>query len=72
MTVKEESEETGLKLSIQKTKIIASDPIISWQMGGGWKQWQIIFSWAPKSMWMVTQVINLKDAFSLEGNLRQT
>ena len=73
MKVKEESEETGLKLSIQKTKIIASDPIISWQMGGGgWKQWQIIFSWAPKSMWMVTQVINLKDAFSLEGNLRQT
>ena len=70
MMVKEESEETGLKFNIQKTKIIASNPIISWHIDGGkWKQWQIIFSWAPKSMWMATQVIKLKDACFLEGKL---
>ena len=47
MGVKEESEKAGLKLNIQKTKIIASSPITSWQRGEKWKQWQILFSWAP-------------------------
>ena len=70
MTVKEESDETGLKLSIQKTKIIASSPITSWQIEGEkWKPWQILFSWAPKSLWMVTAALKLKDAYSLEGKL---
>ena len=46
--VKEESEKVALKLNIQKTKIMASGPITSWQMGKQWKQWQTLFSWAPK------------------------
>ena len=51
MKVKEESEKSGLKLSIQKDKIMASSPISSWQMDGEeWKQWEILFSWAPKSL----------------------
>ena len=51
MKVKEESEKAGLKLNIQKTKIMASGPITSWQIEGEkWKQWQILFSWAPKSL----------------------
>ena len=54
MKVKEESEKAGLKLNIQKTKIMASSSIISWQIGKKWKQWQILFSWAPKSLQMVT------------------
>ena len=50
MKVKEESEKAGLKLNIQKTKVMASDPITSWQIDGKkQKQWQIFFSWAPKS-----------------------
>ena len=50
MKVKEKSEKAGLKLSIQKTKIMASSPITSWQIDGGkWKQRQTLFSWAPKS-----------------------
>ena len=49
MRVKEESEKFGLKLNIQKTKIMASSPITSWQINGEtWKQWQTLFSWAPK------------------------
>ena len=48
--VKEENEKASLKLNIQKTKIMASSPITSWQMGKQWKQWQILFSWAPKSI----------------------
>ena len=49
MKVKEESEKAGLKLNIQKTKILASGPITFWQIEGEkWKQWQIFFSWAPK------------------------
>ena len=44
-----ESEKVGLKLNIQKMKIMASSPITSWQMGKMWKQWQILFPWAPKS-----------------------
>ena len=57
MKVKEESEKAGLKLIIQKTKIMASGHITSWQMDGiKWKQCQISFSWAPKSLWMMTAV----------------
>ena len=52
--MKEESEKTGLKVNIQKTKIMASGPITSWQIGGkNWKQGQTLFSWAPKSLQMV-------------------
>ena len=55
MRVKEESEKAGLKLNIQKTKIMASSSITSWKIEGKkWKQWQILFSWAPKSLWMET------------------
>ena len=57
MKVKEESEKAGLKLNIQKTKIMASGPTISWQMG---KQWRTLFSWAPKSLQMVTVVMNIE------------
>ena len=70
MRVKEESEKAGLKLNIQKTKILASGSITSWQIDGE-QQWQILFSWAPKSLWMVTAAKKLKDAYSLEGKLRQ-
>ena len=59
MKGKEESEKVGLKLNIQKTKIMASGPITSWkQMGKQWKQGQTLFSWAPKSVQMVTAAIN--------------
>ena len=69
MKVKE-SEKVGLKLNIQKTKIMASGPITSWQqMEKQWKQWQTLFSWAPKSLEMVTAAIKLKDAYCLEGKL---
>ena len=55
MKVKEESEKVGLKLNIQKTKIMASGPITSWQIDGKqWKQWETSFSWAPKSLQIVT------------------
>ena len=51
MRVKEESEKAGLKFNIKKIKIMASNPIISWQIEGEkWKQWQIFISWAPKSL----------------------
>ena len=62
MKVKEESEKAGLKLSIQKMKIIPSGPITSWQIDEGkkWKQWQTLFSWAPKSLHTVTAVMKLK------------
>ena len=69
MKVKEESEKVGLKLNIQKTKITASGPITSWQMGKQWKQCQTLFFWAPKSLQMVTAAMKLKDAYSLEGKL---
>ena len=73
MKVKEESEKAGLKLNIQKTKITASSPITSWQVDGEkWKQRQILFSWAPKSLWTVTAATKLKDACSLEGKPWQT
>ena len=55
MKVKEESEKAGLKLNIQKKKIMTSSPITSWQiMGKKWKQWGTLFSWTPESMKMVT------------------
>ena len=70
MKVKEESEKVGLKLNIQKTKIMASGPITSWdQMGKQWKQWLTLFWGAPKSLQMVTAAMKLKDAYSLEGKL---
>ena len=69
--VKEESEKAGLKLNIQKTKIMASSSISSWQIDGKqWKEWETLFSWAPKSLLVVTTAaMNLKDACSLEGKL---
>ena len=67
--VKEESEEVGLKLNIQKTKIMASGPITSWEIGKQWKQCQTLFFWAPKSLQMVTLAMKLKDARSLEEKL---
>ena len=69
MKVKEESEKVGLNLNIQKTKIMASSPITSWEMGKQWKQCQTLFFWAPKSLQMVIVVMKLKDACSLEGKL---
>ena len=70
MKVKVESEKVGLKLNIQKTKIMASGPITSWQIDGKqWKQCQILFWGAPKSLQMVIAVMKLKDTCSLEGKL---
>ena len=73
MMVKEESKNAALELNIQKPKIMASSPNASWksgkQMGKQWKQWQILSSWAPKSLCMVTTVTKLKDACSLEEKL---
>ena len=72
MKVKEEREKFGLKFNIEKTKVMASSSITSWQIDGEkWKQWKIFFSWAPKSLWMVTAAMKLKDAFSLEEKLWQ-
>ena len=71
MKVKEESEKAGLKLHIQKTKIMASSPIISWQIDGETMETVTDFR-APKSQQMVTAAIELKDACSLEGNLWPT
>ena len=73
MKVKDESEKVGLKLNIQKTKIMASDPITSWEIDGKqWKQCQTLFFWAPKSLQMVTAAMKLKDTYSLEGKLCPT
>ena len=68
--MKEESEKVGLKLNIQKTKIMASGPITSWGCDGetGETVSDFIF-WAPKSLQMVTAAMKLKDAYSLEGKL---
>ena len=66
MKVKEESEKVGLKLNIQKTKIMASGPITSWQIDGETVR---LFFWAPKSLQMVIAAMKLKDAYSLEGKL---
>ena len=69
MKVKEESEKVGLKLNIQKTKIMASGPITSWEIDGETveTQWLTLFFWAPKSLQMVIAAIKLKDTYSLEG-----
>ena len=67
MKVKVESEKVGLKLNFQKTKIMASGPITSWEIDG--KQCQTLFLGAPKSLQMVTAAMILKDAYSLEGKL---
>ena len=73
MKVKEENEKVGLKLNIQKTKIMASGPITSWQIDGEqWKQCLTLFWGAPKSLQMVTVAMKLKDIYSLEGKLRPT
>ena len=70
MKVKEESEKVGLKLKSQKTKIVASGPITSWQIDGKqWKQCQTLFWGAPKSLQMVTAAMKLKDVYSVEGKL---
>ena len=70
MKVKVENEKVGLKLNIQKTKIMASGPITSLkEMGKQWKQRQTLFFWAPKSLQMVTAAMKLKGAYSLEGKL---
>ena len=65
MKVKVESEKVGLKLNIQKTKIMASGPITSWQIDGE----TMDFLGTPKSLQMVTAAMKLKDAYSLEGKL---
>ena len=66
MKGKQESEKVGLNLNIQKTKIMASGPITSWQIDGKpWKQWQTLFWRAPKSLQMVAAAMKLKDAFNL-------
>jgi len=71
MKVKEEGEKVGLKINIQKTKIMAFGPVTSWQTD--WETVEtvrgFIFFWAPKSLQMVTAAMKLKDACSLEGKL---
>ena len=67
MKVKEENEKVGLKLSIQKTKIMASNPITSWQIDSGW-----LFFWASISLKMVIAAVKLKDTYSLEEKLWPT
>ena len=70
MKTKEESEKVGLKLNIQKTKIMASGPITSWQIDGETvEQCQTLFFWVPGSLQMVIAAMKLKDAYSLEGKL---
>ena len=73
MKVKEESEKVGLKLNIQKTKIMASSPITSWQVDGETVETVADFIfWAPKSLRMVTAAMKLKDPYFLEGKLWPT
>ena len=68
--IKEESEKVGLKLNIQKTKIMAFSLITSWQIDGKQrKQWLTLFRGAPKSLQMEIAAMKLKDAYSLEGKL---
>ena len=69
LKVKVESEKFGLKLNIQKTKIMASSPTTSWEMGKQWRQCQTLFFWAPKSLQKVIAAMKLKDACSLEEKL---
>ena len=71
MKVKEESEKVGLKLNIQKMKIMASGPITPWEIDGETVEMlsDFIFFWAPKSLQMVSAAMKLKDAYSLEEKL---
>ena len=69
MKVKEESEKVSLKLNIQKTKIMASGPITSWETDGEMVETVSGFFWAPKSLQMMTAAMKLKDAYSLEEKL---
>ena len=70
MKVKQESEKVGLKLNIQKTKIMASGPVTSWEIDGKqWKQCQTLLFGAPKSLQMVIAAMKLKDTYSLGGKL---
>ena len=70
MKVKEESEKVGLKLNIQKTKIMATGPITSWQIDGKTVETVADFLWgAPKSLQMVIAAMKLKDAYTFEGKL---
>ena len=73
MKVKEESEKVGWRLNIQKTKIMASGPVTSWEID--WETVETVSDfifWAPKSLRMVTPAMKLKDAYSLEGKLWTT
>ena len=69
MKVEEESEEVGLKLNIQKMKIMAPGPITSWQIDGETVETVADSFWAPKSLQMLTAAMKLKDSYSLEGKL---
>ena len=70
LQVKKESEKVGSNLNIQKTKIMASGPITSWEIDGETVETvSTLFLWAPKSLQMVTAAMKLKDAYSLEGKL---
>ena len=69
MKVKEESEKAGLKLNMQRTKIMASSPITSWQIDGGTVETETLFWGAPKSLQMVTTAMKLKDTCPLEEKL---
>ena len=70
MKVKEKSEIAGIKLNIQKTKLMASGPITSWQIDGETVETVAdFFFWTPKSLWMMIAAMKLKDAYSLEGKL---
>ena len=72
MKVKEEREKVVLKLNIQKTKIMASGPITSWQIvGKQWKRWLTLFFWASKSLQLMIAAMKLKDAYYMEGNYDQ-
>ena len=73
MKVKEESEKVGLKLNIQKTKLMASGPITSWQIDGKTMKTERLYFWGdPKSLQMVNAAMKLKDAYSLEEKLWPT
>ena len=73
MKVKKESVKAGLKLNIQKIKIMASDPTTSWQIDvENWKQWETLFWGAPKALQMVTAAVKLKDTCSLEETIWPT
>ena len=73
MKVKAENVKAGLKINVQKMRIMESSPITSWQIDGEKrKQWQILFSWAPESLQTVTAAMKLKDTYSFEERVWQT